>query len=71
MHTLKGTKISIFLGMLPSLLIYIGIAIVPVFMSLYYSFFNWDGLTDKIYIGFDNFTHILSDDIFWLGVKTI
>jgi ABC-type sugar transport systems, permease components len=69
MHTLKGTKISIFLGMLPSLLIYIGIAIVPVFMSLYYSFFNWDGLTDKIYIGFDNFTHILSDDIFWLGVK--
>lgn len=69
MHTLKGTKISIFLGMLPSLLIYIGIAIVPVFMSLYYSFFNWDGLTDKIYIGFDNFTQILSDDIFWLGVK--
>lgn len=69
MHTLRGMKLSIFLGLLPSLIIYIGIAIVPIGLSLYYSFFNWDGITGKDFIGFDNFTEIFQDEIFWLSVK--
>lgn len=69
MHTLKRTKLSIFMGLLPSLLIYLCFAIVPVFMSLYYSFFHWDGITGKIFIGFENFVKILQDDVFWLSVK--
>lgn len=69
MHTLKGTRFAIFIGMLPALLIYVGIAVIPIFVSLYYSFFNWDGITDKAFIGFDNFVTILKDDIFWISVK--
>ncbi|GBF77663.1 sugar ABC transporter permease [Paenibacillus sp. 598K] len=69
MHTLKRTKLAIFLGLLPSLIIYIGIAIVPIGLSLYYSLFNWDGITDKLYVGFGNFSKIFEDDIFWLSVK--
>lgn len=69
MHTLKGMKWSIFLGLLPSLVIYIGIAVVPIGLSMYYSLFNWDGITGKMFIGLDNFSEIFRDDIFWLSVK--
>lgn len=69
MHTLKRTRLAIFLGMLPALLVYLSIAVAPIFISLYYSFFDWNGITDKIFVGFSNFVEIFSDDVFWLGVK--
>ncbi|GIP18926.1 ABC transporter permease [Paenibacillus montaniterrae] len=69
MHTLRKTKLAIFVGLLPSLIIYIGVAIVPIILSLYYSFFNWDGISAKVFIGLDNFSEIFKDDIFWLSVK--
>lgn len=69
MHTLKKTKLAIFVGLLPSLIIYVGVAIVPIILSLYYSFYNWDGISAKVFIGLDNFGDIFRDDIFWLSVK--
>lgn len=69
MHTLKKTKLAIFVGLLPSLIIYVGVAIVPIVLSLYYSVFNWDGISAKVFIGLDNFVDIFKDDIFWLSVK--
>lgn len=69
MHVLKKTGWTVFIGMLPALVVYIGIALVPIGMSLYYSFFNWDGLSPMKYTGLDNFISTLTDDIFWKGVK--
>ncbi|RXZ79197.1 sugar ABC transporter permease [Paenibacillaceae bacterium] len=69
MHTLRGTRLAILLGLLPSLIIYIGIAIIPIGLSMYYSLYNWDGISDKVFVGFGNFKTIFSDDIFWLSVK--
>ncbi|WP_256757583.1 carbohydrate ABC transporter permease [Cohnella sp. WQ 127256] len=69
MHTLKGTKYAIFFGLLPALIIYLGIAVVPIGMSAYYSFMNWDGIHPMTFTGFDNFTEIFKDSIFWLSVK--
>lgn len=65
----KRMALTIFIGMLPALIIYIGFAMVPIAMSFYYSFFNWDGLSDMTFAGWDNYTSILKDDIFWKGVK--
>jgi len=69
MHTLRKTKLAIFVGLLPSLIIYVGVAIVPIILSLYYSLFNWDGISAKVFIGLDNFVDIFKDDIFWLSFK--
>lgn len=69
MHTLRKTKLAIFVGLLPSLIIYVGVAILPIILSLYYSLFNWDGISAKVFIGLDNFGDIFKDDIFWLSVK--
>ncbi|TNJ66253.1 sugar ABC transporter permease [Paenibacillus hemerocallicola] len=69
MHTLKRTSWAIALGLLPALVIYIGIAVVPIGMSFYYSLVDWDGLSDVRFVGLDNFTDILSDPVFWNAVK--
>lgn len=69
MHTLKGTRLAIFLGLFPALVIYIGIAIVPIGLSLYYALMNWDGISPMTYVGLDNFQEIFKDPVFWLSVK--
>ncbi|MFB5677105.1 carbohydrate ABC transporter permease [Paenibacillus terreus] len=69
MHTLKGTKYAIFFGLLPALVIYIGIALVPIGMSFYYALMDWDGISPMTFVGLDNFIEIFKDDIFWTSVK--
>jgi raffinose/stachyose/melibiose transport system permease protein len=69
MHVLKRTGWTIFFGMLPALVIYIGLALVPIGMSFYYSFFNWDGLSPMKFLGLDNFISTLKDTVFWKGVQ--
>lgn len=69
MQTLKGTKLAIFFGLFPALLIYLGIAIVPIGLSLYYSVMNWNGIGSMTFVGFDNYVQILSNSTFWLSVK--
>lgn len=69
MQTLRGTKLAIFIGLLPALIIYVGIAIVPIGLSLYYSLMDWNGIGAMDFVGLKNYTRILTDDIFWLSVK--
>lgn len=69
MQTLKGTKLAIFFGLFPALLIYLGIAIVPIGLSLYYSVMNWNGIGSMTFVGFDNYVQILNNSTFWLSVK--
>ncbi|TDF93028.1 carbohydrate ABC transporter permease [Paenibacillus piri] len=69
MHALKRAGWTAFFGMLPAMVIYIGIALVPIGMSFYYSFFNWDGLSPMKFTGLDNYVMTLKDGIFWKGVS--
>lgn len=69
MNVTKRMGITIFVGMLPALIIYIGIALIPVAMSLYYSFFDWNGLSSMTFVGFDNYVTALKDSIFWKGFQ--
>ena len=55
MNKAKGYKLSIFVFLLPALLLFIGVLIAPIIMSTYYSFFNWKvgyPLTDFMFKGF-------------------
>jgi raffinose/stachyose/melibiose transport system permease protein len=69
LRTIGLTRTSIFLGMFPALLLYVSFVILPIFISVYYSFYDWNGLSAKVYIGFDNFKTIFSEANFWLSVK--
>lgn len=56
----------IFFFLLPSLLLYFVFVLYPNVLSLYYSFFNWDGLSySKQFVGLQNFVRIVTDDPFF------
>jgi raffinose/stachyose/melibiose transport system permease protein len=59
----KRLEIGLFAG--PAVLVYVSFVLVPVGLAAVYSFFNWNGLgaLDR-FIGFDNYTRLLSDPVF-------
>lgn len=55
------TSLALFLG--PALLVIVVIRIWPVFQGGYIAFTRWDGIRDPVFIGFDNFTRMVSDPV--------
>lgn len=49
---------------IPTLVLYAVFFVYPVIISFYYGFFEWDGITDKVFVGFDNFTRLWKDEVF-------
>ncbi|MBO0587348.1 sugar ABC transporter permease [Sporosarcina sp. E16_8] len=59
--------ISLFIA--PALFIYSLYVIYPILTTLNYSFFEWNGISDKVFIGLDNYVKMLNDDVFWISLK--
>ncbi|MCR4792132.1 MAG: sugar ABC transporter permease [Lachnospiraceae bacterium] len=59
--------INVFLFLLPALALFIFILIAPIFKSLYYSFFDWNGMTDMTFVGIDNYKELFTSKpiYFW------
>ena len=55
MKSKKTDKLTIFLFLLPALILFIGILVAPLFTSVYYSFFEWKGFGDAKFVGLDNY----------------
>ncbi len=62
--------LTIFLFLLPALLLFLLFVVYPIFQSIYYSFFDWKGLGPaEDFIGLDNFKNILSDRVFLITLR--
>jgi len=61
MERVMRNKTAVFVFLLPSFVLFTLIIIVPVFMSLYYSTLDWDGIGKQTFIGFKNYTEMLTD----------
>ncbi len=68
MNTVLSRKRTIIGFLLPGVLVYVISVIIPIVWSSYYSFFEWNGLGDKSFIGFDNFAKMLQDTELWESV---
>lgn len=55
--------------LLPALLLYSFFVIIPIFWSSYYGFFEWSGLGDATFIGFQNYLEVIQSPIFWRSFK--
>ena len=53
--------ITIFLFLLPGLLLFVSILIAPIAVSLYRSTFDWNGFSDGTFIGFDNYIELFTN----------
>jgi len=60
-----GKKSIILLFILPAFLIYTLFVIVSIIWAGYYSFFDWSGVGEKVFIGLQNYAELLTrDDVF-------
>ncbi|MCC3372438.1 carbohydrate ABC transporter permease [Cohnella sp. REN36] len=67
---MRIAKKSAFVFALPGILIYFVFMVVPILLCFYYSFTNWDGISDHYrFNGIKNFTELASDDTFLDALK--
>jgi raffinose/stachyose/melibiose transport system permease protein len=55
--------------LIPGALLFLAVIVVPFCMNLYLSFTKWPGLGTPRWIGFDNYTRLMSDETFWLSFR--
>src|SRR4051812_45905152 len=54
---------------LPTFLFFCVFTVYPVVQSLYYSLFDWSGMSDhKTFVGLDNFKTMFQDPIVWKSI---
>ena len=65
----KGFAIFIFL--LPGLLLFVSILIAPIVMSVYRSMYDWNGISEGTFIGFNNYIELFTNGSikFMTGLK--
>ena len=62
----RRSKLSVLVFLVPPLLLYGVAVLLPIVQSLFLSVFRWDGITDMVFVGFDNYVKMLTrDDVFW------
>ncbi len=60
MRKLYSNKLTIILFILPALLLFLTILVAPIFISGYYSFFDWNGFGKKTFIGLENYRELFT-----------
>ena len=68
---MKKNKIDIgaYAFLIPAAILYLSIIVAPFFYSFFTSFFKWNGIGQKTFIGFQNYTRLFADDIFQIAIK--
>ncbi|WP_237167703.1 MULTISPECIES: carbohydrate ABC transporter permease [Paenibacillus] len=61
MNSVFSNKTAITIFVLPTLLIFCAIVLVPIFVSSYYSLLDWNGVGKGAYIGFHNYVELFTD----------
>ncbi len=62
MKKLYSNKLIIAVFLAPALLLFVAILIAPIFMSGYYSLFDWKGYGPKTFLGFANYTELFTSE---------
>ncbi|OLP46130.1 carbohydrate ABC transporter permease [Rhizobium oryziradicis] len=62
-------RIAPMLFLAPGIVMFIIYVILPIFQSVWISFFDWDGLGPKVWIGLGNYKELLTDDAFYTSLK--
>lgn len=69
MNSLKPRNRVIFFMLLPGIIIFTFAVILPLFMSIRYSFHQWSGGPQMNFIGLKNYLRLFQDKYFWLSFK--
>ena len=65
-------SLLIALFLLPALILFLLFVIYPIFRSIYFSMFDWNGLGPAVdFVGLQNFKDILTDQVFLKAVRNV
>jgi multiple sugar transport system permease protein len=53
----------------PGIIMFLVYVIIPIFQSIWISFYEWDGLGPKTWVGTQNYVDLMSDDSFYTSLK--
>ena len=62
MNKLYSNKRYIIIFLLPALILFCGVLIAPIGASAYYSFFDWNGIGEKVFLGFQNYKELFTSN---------
>jgi raffinose/stachyose/melibiose transport system permease protein len=66
----RRSKTSVFVFLVPPLAIYCIAVLFPIVQSLFLSFFSWDGISNRQYVGLANYRRMFTgDDVFWTAFR--
>lgn len=57
------------LFLLPGALLFSAYVIYPIISSIVLSFYQWDGMTPRVFVGLDNYRELLQSDTFYTALK--
>ncbi len=62
-------KLAPYLFLVPGVLVFLLYVIFPILQSIWISFYEWDGLGPKTWVGAQNYVDLLDDDSFYTSLK--
>jgi multiple sugar transport system permease protein len=62
-------RIAPWLFLTPALVMFVLYVIAPIFQSVSISFYQWDGLGAKSWVGTENYVELMDDDAFYTSLK--
>ncbi len=62
-------KIAPWLFLAPAIIMFLIYVILPIFQSMSISFYEWDGLSDPVFVGVANYIELLDDELFYTSLK--
>lgn len=71
MNRVLSNKKAVLIFLFPALFLFFIIIVVPIFMSIFYSLTEWDGIGKQMFTGLDNYKELFHNnaDGFWRAVK--
>lgn len=69
MQKMLGDKKMIALFTVPALLVFTVIVFYPILQTLQKSFYDWDGLSQAVFSGLENYKDLFTDDLFYESLK--
>lgn len=65
----RRQRIAPWIFLAPALLFFVVYVIAPIFQSLWYSLYQWDGIGTKQWIGFANYVELFDDERFYTSLN--
>lgn len=63
------TRLFVLFAVGPAFVAYVLLNLYPNILSLYYSFFQWDGIGEKAFVGLYNYVEMIKDPFMWRALS--